>query len=157
MGSSTVWLSTVQVETMRMAAMRTRSAARSAQRRSVTGGTGSADNVADLRQPHGVLHEFEPVVIGGGEDALGMELHGLDGEFAMAHAHDHAVFGLRGNFETGGQRFTSGEERMIAAHLKLRGQAFKHAHAAMADGGGLAVHGVIEHAQFAAEGFDDAL
>src|SRR5258708_354704 len=46
---------------------------------------------------------------------------------------------------------------MIAADAEGLWQAFEHAHAAMADHGGLAMHRVIQHAELASERFHHAL
>ena len=56
-----------------------------------------------------------------------------------------------------GKVFAAREQRVVAAHLELLGQALENADAAVAHGGRLAVHGVIEHAQFAAERLHNAL
>src|SRR3546814_14373030 len=49
------------------------------------------------------------VVAGGGEDRLGVELHALDVELAVAQAHDGAVVGLGGDLEARGRS----EERRL--------------------------------------------
>ena len=55
-----------------------------------------------LRQFHGITHELDAQVVTGAEDRLGMELHGLQGQVAMAHSHDDAVFRFGCHFETRG-------------------------------------------------------
>ena len=46
-----------------------------------------------------VAHELEAAVVVQTQQRFGMELHRLDRQFAVAHAHDDAVFGFRGDFE----------------------------------------------------------
>src|SRR3954471_24621706 len=53
-----------------------------------------------------VFHQPQSAVAVERQDGLGMELHGLHGQVAMAHAHDDAVFGLGGDFKAGRQLFT---------------------------------------------------
>src|ERR1019366_5248902 len=160
--SSTVWLSTADAETMRSAAIDTRTALSSAQRRRVKTSAGSAFNVGNLRvrgfgQPHRILHQFEPMAAFGGEDRFGMKLHRLDRQFAMTDAHDHSVFGFRRDLQTLGKRLAPREQRVIAAHLKLPGQSREHPNPAIPYGRGLAVHRVVQHAKITAEGLHDAL
>ena len=52
-----------------------------------------------------------------GEDALGVELHTFDVEFAVAHTHDHPVAGFCGDLETGGQSVAFDNERVVAGCL----------------------------------------
>src|ERR1035441_2331015 len=110
-----------------------------------------------LAQFHSVFHQLQAVVAFGGQKRFGVELHGFDGQIAMAHAHDDAVGGFGGDFQTSGEGFAAREQRVIATHLKLFGQAFEDSDAAVADGGRLAVHGVVENAELAAKGFHNAL
>src|ERR1035438_8204503 len=86
-----------------------------------------------------------------------MKLHRFDGQFAMPHTHDHAIFGFRGDLQTRRKRLPARKQRVIAAHLKLRGQPVEHADPAILYGGWLAVHRVIEHTKGAPEGLHDAL
>ena len=60
--------------------------------------------------------------------------------------------------KTVGKPFADGVERVIAADLQVLGQALEHAATPLClDERVLAVHRVVEHAEFAAERFDDAL
>ena len=86
-----------------------------------------------------------------------MKLHGLDGQFPMPNAHDHAVLGFGRHFQAGRESLFAREQRVVAAYFEAFGQPFEDAHIAMNHGGRLAVHRIVEHAQFAAERFYDSL
>ena len=56
----------------------------------------------------------QEVVAGVGEDRLGVELHALDRELAVAQAHHQAVLGLGGDLEHVGHRVAVDDERVVA-------------------------------------------
>ena len=56
----------------------------------------------------------EQFVAAAGEDALGVELHALDGVVAVAHAHHRAVVGGRRDGELGGDRVGRQRQRVVA-------------------------------------------
>src|SRR6266496_1625831 len=86
-----------------------------------------------------------------------MELHRFDWQSTVTDAHDDAVVRFGGDFEDGRQSFADGVERMVAAHTEGLREAFKYAEIAVRDHRRLAVHGIVEDCEFAAERFDDAL
>ena len=86
-----------------------------------------------------------------------MELDGFHRKVTVAHTHDDAVFGFGGHFQTRREGLFSGEQRVVPAHLELPRKPFKDPDIPVAHHGRLAVHGVIENAQLATEGFDDTL
>src|SRR5207302_5449904 len=104
------------------------------------------------RQAHGVLHQAQTVIAFRREDRLGMELHRLYGKLAMPHTHDHAVVRLRGDLQARGKGLAVGEQRMVAAHLKLLGQSLKYANTRVPHWRWLPMHRVIQHAELAPEG-----
>src|SRR5271170_7111253 len=89
-----------------------------------------------LRPDHGgrtrverdhIFHKPQTTIPLKREDGLRMELHGLNGEMAMADAHDDAVFRFSGDFETCRKRRAIGVEGMIPADSKWRRQVAQHA------------------------------
>ena len=68
-----------------------------------------------------------------GEDALGVELHALDGILAMADGHDHAAVTFGRDLEGGRQCFARGAQRVVADGRERAGQAFEHADAGVVD------------------------
>src|ERR1700722_19807891 len=90
-----------------------------------------------------------------------MELHSLDREAAMAHAHDGAgaVFfcGPGADFQFGGEIFFLDDERMIARGRHGHRKNLKDGFVVVYDRGGLAVHkmGGAHHAS--TEGFANRL
>src|SRR5713226_414220 len=92
-----------------------------------------------------------------GEEGLGVELHALDREAAMAHAHDFSVFGLGGDFQTGRQSRATNRERMIARRDEGARQPAKHADAEMADRRSLPVDHSAGMRDLASEGLADRL
>src|SRR5512137_2339249 len=62
-----------------------------------------------------------------GQERLGVELHALDGERAVAHAHDLAVLGGRADLEAGGQRRGLDRQRVVARDRERRRNAGEHA------------------------------
>src|SRR5947199_8823081 len=75
-----------------------------------------------------------------GKHGLGMELHSVHGEFAMAERHDFSVAAFCSDFETAGQRSALHNKRMISTSLERRGQIGKEAIPVMRNGRCLAVH-----------------
>ena len=64
-----------------------------------------------------------------GEKGLGVKLHALHGELAVAHAHDLAVFGLRRDLQAPGQGRPTNRKRMIAGRHEGTRQSAKHTEA----------------------------
>src|SRR5918998_5352313 len=52
------------------------------------------------------------------QDALGMELDALDGQFLVPHAHDHAILGPARYSEALGHRVGLDDKRVIAGRLE---------------------------------------
>ncbi len=100
-----------------------------------------------LQQPVAVL----------GLDGFRVKLHALDGEMAVTHPHDFAIFGLRGNFQAGRQAVALDGQRVIAHHGVRTGQIGEHASAVMGDGAGLAVHDLPRPHDLAAKRGADGL
>src|SRR5260370_33709394 len=75
----------------------------------------------------------------------------------MADAHDDAVVGFRGDFETARKFFADSVETVIAADAKFGGQSFEHAHAAVFYERWFSVHREFEHGELAAERLDHSL
>ena len=97
-----------------------------------------------------------------GEDAFGMELDALNGEGAMAQAHNHgvpiAVFGgAGGDGQFAGERALGHDERVIAGAGERGGQIVEDALAVVIDGAGFAVHEMGGADDLAAEGLADGL
>ena len=64
----------------------------------------------------------EQVVAAPREDALGVELHALDGEVAMAHAHHRAVVGGRRDVELGRDRLGRQRQRVVTGRVSGDGK-----------------------------------
>src|SRR5271168_5430199 len=77
-----------------------------------------------------------------GEHRLGMELHALGRQLAMAQPHQHAA-ATRGLLQTVGQLRVD-DERVIAADRQRRGQAAEDRAPVVLDAGRLAVHGWVQ-------------
>ena len=75
-----------------------------------------------------------------GQDGFGVELHALDVEFGVAHAHDLAVLGPGRHLQTVGQALALGDQRMVAAHSHGLRRTGKHAPRVVLHGRDLAVH-----------------
>src|SRR5690606_18910153 len=75
-----------------------------------------------------------------GEDGLGMELHPLEFEAAVANAHDGSVSDRRSDLQLRRQARGLEGERVIAADLESLRQPFEDAHAQVLNGTRLAVH-----------------
>src|SRR3954468_21136568 len=91
------------------------------------------------------------------EDGLGVELHALDGQRAVAHAHDLAVLGPCGDLELRRAARALDGERMVARRLVRRRQALEDAAALVVDARDLAVHEGLRVDHLAAEGLADRL
>ncbi|MCY1176850.1 hypothetical protein D9M73_171370 [compost metagenome] len=89
-----------------------------------------------------------------GGDAFGVELHAVDRQRGMAHAHHRSVIGARVDHQR--VRQILDDQRMIARRGERRGQAREHARSVMRDGRGLAVHQPAAH-HAAAEMLADCL
>src|SRR5882762_4968900 len=92
-----------------------------------------------------------------GEKGLGMELHALHGELAVAHAHDLAVLGLGRDLQALGQRRPANRKRMIAGRHERTRKSAKHTEARMADRRGFSVHDLTRMHNLAAESLADRL
>ena len=99
----------------------------------------------------------EEVVPGLGEDRLGVELHAVDRELAVAQAHHDAVLGLRGDLEAVGHESRATTSEWYRVAVSGSGEAGEHAGAAVADLGGLAVHHLLGPHDLAAVDLADAL
>src|SRR5215471_4039442 len=75
-----------------------------------------------------------------GQDRLGMELHALHGELAMAHAHDLAVLAFGGHLQTLGKPGAVDDQRMIACGGQGVVEPGENTVSVMAYGRELAVH-----------------
>src|SRR6185503_11176543 len=75
----------------------------------------------------------------------------------MPDTHDHAILALRGDLEHGRKLLRYSVKRMIAAYAEFLRQTLKHPHAAIPYHRRLAMHGISQHAQFAAESLYHAL
>src|SRR6185312_1275769 len=104
-----------------------------------------------------VLNEPQPVIHFERENGFRMKLNRLNGEIAMADAHDDAVFRFRGYFQVGWECFAIRIERMIAANPERRRKIAEYAAVFMSNFRALAVHGIAEHIELAAERFHNAL
>mmetsp|Transcript_20619 Transcript_20619/g.41818 ORF Transcript_20619/g.41818 Transcript_20619/m.41818 type:complete len:230 (+) Transcript_20619:573-1262(+) len=94
----------------------------------------------------------------GGEDALGVELDGGDGEGLVADGHDAAVGGLGSDAEVGGQ--VAAEERVVPPAHDLLGQVREDALVLVAldlDNRWLPVHRHRQDPELAAVALDHAL
>src|SRR5437773_11015185 len=92
-----------------------------------------------------------------GEKGLGVELHALHGELTVAHAHDLAVFGFRGDLEALGQGRAADRKRMVTRRHETARQSTKHAQAAMLDRRGSSVDDFTRAHDLAAERLADRL
>src|SRR5690349_20563444 len=91
------------------------------------------------------------------QNRFGVKLHALDVELAMAHAHDFAVLGPRGKFQTGRNARPLDGERMVARRLEWIRQPLKHALRGVLNQRGLAVHNLPRAHDLAAECLADRL
>src|SRR6266404_7537477 len=86
-----------------------------------------------------------------------MELHSLDGEFAMTQRHDFAVVALGRDFETGRKRVSLHDERMVSAGLKRRCKIDKQSAAVVLDHRRFTMHETRSADDLSAVRFRDAL
>src|SRR5215467_14584318 len=75
-----------------------------------------------------------------GQDRLGMELHALHGELAVAHAHDLAILAFGGHLKALGKTGAFDDQRMIACGGQRVVEPGENAVSTMAYGRELAVH-----------------
>ena len=75
-----------------------------------------------------------------GEDGFGVELHALDIEFSVAHAHDLAVVRPRRDLQTRWAIFGRNCQRVVAVHRKGFRQSSKHTLLGCMDHAGFTVH-----------------
>src|SRR6218665_1402859 len=92
-----------------------------------------------------------------GQDAFGVELHALDRQRLVAHAHDLAVFGPGRDFEHLGATGALDGQRVVAVDRELPGQAGEQALLRGVDDAGFAVHQLPGPHDGAAERGADAL
>ena len=78
-----------------------------------------------------------------GEHRLGVKLHALSRQLAVAQRHQHAVALGRG-LQAGGQ-LAIDDQRVIAPHYQRRGEAGEDRAAVVLDRGRFAVHGRVQH------------
>ena len=86
-----------------------------------------------------------------------MKLHGFNRQVPVPNAHNHAIFRLSRDLEARRQLLANRVQRMISADLHPLRQSCKHSYIAMLDIRRLAMHWIIQHAQFAAECFNSPL
>ncbi len=86
-----------------------------------------------------------------------MELHGGQRQAEVLHRHHDPVLALRRHLQHRGQLLAEREEGVIAARGERGGQSGEEPPAADLDARGLAVHGVVEHSELAAQVLDHAL
>ena len=99
----------------------------------------------------------QQVVAADGEDRLGVELHALHRQLAVAQAHHHAVVGLGGDLEAVGHRRPVDHEAVVAGGLERLRQPGEHAGVGVADERRLAVHHLRRPHHLAAVHLADAL
>src|SRR5262245_14387693 len=97
-------------------------------------------NVATPGRKTGEIEEVgeQRVSVLGG-DALGVELHPIDGMYLVLQPHDQPV-GFRRHLEVGGQISALNDQGVVAGHLEAARQGTKHALAGVMDLRELAVH-----------------
>jgi hypothetical protein len=91
------------------------------------------------------------------QDRLGVELDAVDGEFAVAQAHDLALGGFGGDFERGREGFAFHEQGMVARGLEGIGEVGEDAGVVVLNGRGFAVHESAGADDVATENMADAL
>jgi hypothetical protein len=79
------------------------------------------------------------LLAGFGEDGFGVELNALDGEFAVAEAHDDAVLGFGGDVQHARERFALDDEGVVAGGGEGVGEVAEDTLAVMIDRAGFAV------------------
>ena len=75
-----------------------------------------------------------------GQDGFRVELHALDIELSVAHAHDFAIVRPRRDFQTRWAIFGRNCQRVVAVHRKGFRQSSKHALLGGMDHAGFAMH-----------------
>jgi hypothetical protein len=113
--------------------------------RHTPGRSNAGQQIADKPQTVLVLH---------GEDRFGVELHALDRQAAVPHAHGHVFPGRR---HLQHLRDALPDQRMVAPHRQRRGQILVDALAAVCDEALLAVIWSGQDPQCAPEVFDERL
>src|SRR5258708_12933500 len=91
------------------------------------------------------------------EDRFGVELHALDGQRAVANAHDLAVLRPGGDLEVARATVALDRERMVPGRVIRRGQAAEHSGALVVDARDLAVHQRLRMDDAPAERLADGL
>ena len=86
-----------------------------------------------------------------GQNGLRVELDRGHRQRLVCQAHDHAIFGLGGDFQTVGQCVGFNVEAVVAAGSKWRGYALKDAFARVSHEGVLSVHRNIHNAKLRAK------
>src|SRR4051794_23091552 len=134
------------------AMMTSRTAAASSALRSRPDATAS---IARVRMGSGIqeVAQQRPALVG--EHRLGVELHALRGQLAVADRHDDAAAG-GGDLEDGRQRFLLHDQRVIAPHGQRRGDAREDRAAVVGDRRRLAMHREVAD-DGAAEGLGERL
>ena len=129
----------------------------SADRRALSAGQRLRSGTQETGAPVRARKCPQQVVAVLGQDRLGVELHALDVELAVAQAHDHAVVGAGGDLEHVGDRVGVDDERVVAGGLERVGEPGEHAGALVVDLRGLAVHDRRRPHDVAAVDLADAL
>ena len=113
-----------------------------------SGGRGGAELAEEIGQQGRARH---------GQDGLGMELHPLDAQGAVAQSHDHAVGRGGRDLQLVGHRVGLHHQRVVAGGDEGIGQAGEDALPVVVDLRGLAVHQMRGGHDAAAVGLADAL
>ena len=92
-----------------------------------------------------------------GQDGFGVELHTLDVQLGVAHAHDLAIVGPGRDFQTWWATGPLNRQRVVAVDGELLGQPGKNAFLRGGDDTGLAVHQLLCPNDLAAKGRTNAL
>src|SRR4051812_31472552 len=69
-----------------------------------------------------------------------MELDAVDRQLAVLQSHDFAFGGLSGHFETGGQRFSPDDQRMVPRRLEWIWKLFEDTGVAVLNGRSFSMH-----------------
>ena len=92
-----------------------------------------------------------------GEDGFRVKLHAFDVEFSMAHAHNLAIVGPGGDFQTRRATGPLNRQRVVAVDGELFRQTRKNAFLLGGDDAGLAMHQFLCPNDMAAKGCANAL
>ena len=91
----------------------------------------TSSRAGDQRLGGGVAAERQPVrqhpVAALGEDRLGVELHAVDRQLGVPHAHDHAAFGAGGDLQLGGHGLRQDRQRVIPRRGERVRKSLQHA------------------------------